>query len=64
MAPTVAEKEHLLTDALDFIAYNEFTGGVNGEEWARCLDCGAGDGEQHSERCRWLALMKRSGRRG
>lgn len=49
----------LLTDALDFIADNEFTSTTRTGE---CSDCGAEIGRAHSEHCRWLALMRRAGR--
>lgn len=56
--PMSDAREQLLTDALDFIADNEWGGGETGA----CLDCGAPRDSQHSEKCRWLALMRRAGR--
>jgi len=55
------DREQLLTDALDFIADNEW--GATGSLSAECLDCGADRGSRHSENCRWLALMRKAGRR-
>jgi hypothetical protein len=61
----------LLTDALDFIADNEWGGWMSDgpvDVISTCLDCGAQKGEKpeenqaHSENCRWLAIMRRSGR--
>jgi hypothetical protein len=62
VVPGVPDPEQLLTDALDFIADNEW-GRRNVALYDECLDCGAPRDSQHSENCRWLALMRRAGRR-
>lgn len=55
------DREQLLTDALDFIADNEWA--AYGDGFGACLDCGAPRDSQHSENCLWLAIMRRGGRK-
>lgn len=56
-----------LKEALDFVVDNEFgrpdPGGPHGTGQPSCLDCGAEPGQAHSEKCRWLFVMRLGGRR-
>lgn len=54
----------LLTDTLDFIKANEWSGRVmvNDELVPCCPDCGALNGQAHSVSCGCLALLVRGGR--
>lgn len=48
-------------EALRMLLDNEWAGG--GEPSGYCLDCGAPQSAQHSEHCRWMALMRKAGLR-
>lgn len=63
----VFKEKIALKEALDFVADNEFgrpdQGGPYGTGQPFCLDCGAELGQAHSEKCRWLFVMRLGGRR-
>ena len=63
----VFKEKIALKEALEFVADNEFgrpdPGGPYGTGQPSCLDCGAELGQAHSEKCRWLFVMRLGGRR-
>lgn len=58
---TVARIAACAPEALRMLLDNEWAGG--GQPSGYCLDCGAPQSAQHSEHCRWMALMRKAGLR-